>query len=174
MFLSLDPSITCMGWCVLDWDGNPRSAGRLRPRPEAKSVEDRIESLLDQLGTLLTERWPEEIVMEVPSGHVNRRRHKGGGAGLATYGRLVGAVEQECRAYCQTMGRIPPRMVTETEWVRDLGGPKGKQARQALLERMLPGFYDRRQDPGGDICDAIRIGQWWAKERKIEGLVCGG
>jgi hypothetical protein len=174
MFLSLDPAITCVGWSVLDWEGNPQCAGRLRPRPEAKTVEERIESLLCQLGELLMATSPEEIVMEVPSGHVNRHRHKGGGAGLATYGRLVGAVEQECRVYCQTMGGIPPRCVPETQWIRDLGGPKGKAARQMLLEKMLPGFYQACVDPGGDICDAIRIGQWWAKERKIERLVCGG
>lgn len=66
MLLSLDPSITCTGWAILDFDGNTHSFGSFKPRV-ATSVDDRIESICDQLGKLFMETSPEEIVIEVGS-----------------------------------------------------------------------------------------------------------
>jgi len=163
MILSLDPSLTRTGWTVLGFEGGVLAAGVIRPDRRARSVDDRIESIVGQLGHLLMETSPEEIVIEVPSGHAHRGRHRGGGAGLAIYGRAVQAVVQECRAYCLAHQRIL-RTATETEWIRGLGGKLTKDARKAIVATMVPD-YRSAKDPGGDIADAIRIGQWWARQR---------
>lgn len=164
MILSLDPSSTVIGWALLTMSGSLDKMGRLMPQDRALAP-DRIADLAGQLRCLLERLNPTEIVVEVPSGHVNPGRHLGMGSGLTIYGWAVGEVVATCRFYLAGNGDLA--LITETEWTSHLRPEDRPKCRRVeRMEAMNPlRQYTHLHDSGGDIADAIDLGWWWAKER---------
>ncbi len=160
--IALDPSSTCIGYAIFGCEGardyELKSAGRITSKPKDKATV-RMVKLADEIMDLIDEYdGPRTlIVVEIPSGHVNRGRHGGGGAGLSVYGMAVGYL----------LGRLASvdvdvRMVLENDWTR--GIPKGKRQQWVAARHRC---YDASKDAGGDVADAIGLGEWWIMEQKL-------
>jgi len=94
---------------------------------------------------------------------VGRRRHKGGGAGLAVYGSAIGALWQVAVArarYCESPTRV--RCIEENLWTNRV--PKEDRV-VAVAQRFRE--FRIEDDPGGDIADAIGLSLWWIREQAI-------
>jgi hypothetical protein len=153
--LAIDPSLTCCGWAIFDrHHAKLLHVGRIMPGNYKKPLADRLDRIRDGLTDLPVDSF-ERVVIEVPSGHVGRNRHQGGGAGLSRYGMAVGYV------IGVTASLGPPSLVTENEWTNSVP----KKTRTMIIQRTVPG-YNSIPDPGGDIADAIGIGQWWLQKHK--------
>lgn len=157
--LALDPSSTRTGYAIMESPDTVVEAGYLRGRTSDQALDRilRIERELTALFFVNSLRW---CVIEIPSGKVGAR-HGGGGAGLAVYGMAVGILlgfvnSSLCGGKADT--------VTETVWTR--GVPKAK--RRQLIAAQFP-MYRRimSRDSGGDVSDAIGLGQWWFHDRKL-------
>lgn len=158
--LALDPSITCTGYVLMNQDGDNLIAGGLiKPKHRHERMK-KITCICDCVEKLIREYNPDVAVVEVTTGKVNRARHKGGGAGLAVYGMCVGAVWQKL----VSIKTIKTVTVYENDWTPGKGG---KVRRRLDCSVMFPGLYDYTKDPGGDMADAIMIGQWYFAKRNI-------
>lgn len=95
---------------------------------------------------------PDVAVVEMPSQHVGTR-HKGAGAGLASYGRMVGRVEEYL---------LWKRINVVRPSVDELWRGQTKETRHAGLRVSYPEL--RRASH--DILDAFSL-ILWAHERKL-------
>lgn len=154
--LAIDPASIRTGYAYLR-DGKVHDAGYLSGAKGDEEPIDRILTMCGELRTLVGEILPDLVVIEVTSGHVGRKRHKGGGAGLPTYGMAVGGIYVYATVLAEEyMHDVWP--VKENVWTH--GIPKEhRQGEVALYEPRYSEAYAR--DPGGDVADAIGIG-WWA------------
>ena len=153
MILALDPSLTCCGWAVLTSRRQVADCGRILPGSSRKPLGQRLGFLGQELLEVAAHQpRMTDVIIEVPSGHVGRNRHKGGGAGLSLYGVAVGYVI----AIADQIGTV--HLVNETEWT----GGTPKDQRVGLIKATTPEYRPHAdRDPGGDIADAIALGQWW-------------
>ena len=162
ILLALDPSSTVIGYAVMAVSGRLIEAGRITPDQAAASESfDRIAAMADDLWEILYKRRPDIILLEWTLGKVGRRRHRGGGAGLAVYGCGVGWCGCVCYRWAKDFNvtLIP---VVENAWTR--GVPKAE--RRAALLSLYPGYSPDR-DPGGDAADALGLAEWWLREQKV-------
>ena len=150
--IAIDPSSSKTGYAVLGESGNILEAGLLLPRKVRDVAIVRIDCMCDDLRTLLGEHSADHIVVEVPSGHQHGRIERKT-RGLATYGMAVGAMYATCRAF--PSGRT--HVVNANDWTAGVS----KDFRLRLLAMNHPKEYDPEADKGGDIGDAICLGQWW-------------
>lgn len=155
--LALDPSSTAVGWALF---AGPKleAAGVLRPEHRADPPLCRIVALVDRVASLVTERQPGRIVIEIPSGHAGRAS-KGGATGqLAIYGMAVGAIWIDTRssAACSVVGGCDVLTCTEAAWTRGR-----RKLQRAELIRLEHPDLDWEADTGLDMADAIGIGQWY-------------
>ena len=111
LVLSLDPSSQRTGWAVLDYQERLHAAGPLTPRPGVTTAPERIGEMVRDLPLLLGQFRPAAVAIEWPSGHGHRRRHQGGGAGLAVYGAAVGACWWQVTLWAATARPEPQAMV---------------------------------------------------------------
>lgn len=166
---AIDPGLTTTGWSAME-DGQVLVAGGLlKPRPRTGEVGVRIDSLCEQLYRLLDDYKPLDVVIEVTSGHVNRGRHKGAGAGLGIYGMAVGELHRQCKwwASLHSHGQCYPQVHRIEENLWTARRPKVKRVDTARL--MFP-QYDPAQDPGGDLADALMLNCWFQSQRKLQAL----
>lgn len=156
--LAIDPSSTCTGYAVFA-GGKLVDAGRLTPARTRDDANVRILAMLDALDDLCREHAElSHIVIEDTSGKVGRR-HGGAGAGLAIHGKAVGAVW----LHLLLRRHAPLTLVRENDWTR--GTPK--DTRKLRVARAHRGAYDPAQDKGGDVADAIGLGEWWLAEQRV-------
>lgn len=167
ILLSLDPSSTITGFALLDERERLIKAAVFQPNKRNDLPLVRIDTMCADLGNTLQTFAPDTIVMEIPSQHVNKGRHTGGGAGLATYGLAVGHYRQELRSYCDGTDKTLVCVEPET-WTNG----RNKRHRIEWVERIYP-QYSIEVDPGGDIADAIALGVWWLREIRAS-MVRGG
>lgn len=156
--LSIDPSSTCTGYAVLN-DEALLDAGKLRPNRVKDKPNERIDVMVADLVKLVAEYGPGIILMEDTSGKVSRRHGKGGGAGLAIYGKAVGEVR---RAMMITGVRV--ECILENEWTR---GCSEKAERKLWCQAAYPTQYDPAKDEGGDVADAIKMARWWLEVQRL-------
>lgn len=181
--LAFDPSSSCTGYSVHETNGTAEpiliDAGRLTPERQKDPCNLRIRHMLREARKLVIEYRPDEIVIEDTTGKV----HKGGrergmnGAGLAIYGKAVGAFIFGMLGIADGVGtgpgngRIPIIAWLENDWT---GGTR-KPTRQAQCVALHPRQYDPKRDPGLDTSDAIMLGRKRALTRdyapeQIKGL----
>lgn len=168
--ISLDPSITCTGYAVFGLNGL-QECGRIKTTTDFQRnkvkhkvpAHERIEELIGDLGEVF-DRFPAsaEVVIEITSGKTSSR-HGGGGAGLATYGMAVGQI---VRYAIERFGENRVHQVYENDWTRGKGG---KDKRVAHCRYSYPMYAKRFADidSGGDIADAILLGEWWLNNQRI-------
>lgn len=156
--LALDPSSTAVGYCF-GVDGKVDDAGVLWPAKKSAPAMERIVSLADQLGEMIIGSCCSRAVLEIPSKHVNTRRHGGKGGGLATYGVAVGFYWSHLRHLGFARDHID--LIEPEAWVRG----RSKLDRQLVVAGCCPD-YDPALDPGGDCSDAVCL-MWWWFERNI-------
>jgi hypothetical protein len=108
-------------------------------------VLHRIDTITAELFWLIPEDV-DRVILEIPSGRVNPRRHGGGGAGLSIYGMGVGVIRERMMAQVGA-----ERLVTYDErWT----GGHDKAFRKLQAARLSKGYRAER-DPGGDEADAL-------------------
>ena len=90
--LALDPASIRTGYAYFLAADDLHDAGYLTGADGDEEATDRILTMCQELEMLIDEHRPELVVIEVTSGHVGTRRHKGRGAGLGVYGMAVGAI----------------------------------------------------------------------------------
>lgn len=160
---AIDPSTTSTGWAVLTAGGRLLQAGIVTGSKQTDPAELRIAVICRDLGTLFDGWQPGTILIEWPSPHVGRRRHKGLGAGLAVYGAAAGALWWASLRWAeQQEPGVSVNAVSVDLWTR--GVPK--EDRLAAVAQQFP-EYRGEADPGGDIGDAIGLGVWWIQERVL-------
>ncbi len=160
--LALDPSSTRTGYAVLTEQETLREAGFLTPGKRTDPAAVRIAAMVEDLMGLLGAIKPDAVVIEWTTGKVGRRRHHGGGAGLAVYGVALGALWQAACFYTKSSGgRV--ELVAENDWTD--GRPKAE--RTAAIARLYP-QYQAERDPGGDMADAIGLGGWWIRRHRFK------
>lgn len=164
--LGLDPSSTRTGFGVLSVDGELLDAGYLKPRSAKAPAMERIGDMLQDLDELL-DRWrPLEVAVEVPSQHVNTKRHEGGGAGLALYGFAAGTMWMLCR---MVLGKLALEesgrgggvyTVNPETWTR--GTPKSVRRQEIAIRfpQYAQALRNGQKDTGGDVSDGIGLALW--------------
>ena len=157
--LGLDAGIQTTGWAILDGPDTLIEYGHLTPDDPRLRVPERIESLCVGLEALLEEYRPELIVLEWDSGHVNVRRHKGGGAGLATHGAVTAALWQRALYWARRRGGVMVATVDESAWTRGVA----KEVRALAVAGQFPQYRPDR-DRGRDSADAIGVAVWQITE----------
>jgi hypothetical protein len=172
--LAIDPSSTATGWALLDLAGRIVQAGNIRPDKLRSEPQFRIKSMAEDLRQLLNEFEPGTVVIEITSGKTSKRHGSGAGAGLGVYGMAVGylwAVTdcwlRQLPAEQQGQTQIVP--IRENLWCRGIS----KADRIAAVACEFP-EYNPADDPGGDLADAVSLGQWYLKEhraRLVEAVV---
>lgn len=150
--LALDPSSKRTGYAVLNERGAILDAGYLTPDHATDSPIRRIERMAIEAQAIGSE-GVDAVVIEITSGHVGKR-HKGHGAGLAVYGMAVGAIWGAFR-----FGRtVRLYEVAENVWTK--GRPKATRRNELALR--YPKYAQvMAKDGGGDVADAIGLGQWF-------------
>ena len=170
--LSLDPSSTACGWALLDLAGRILEGGIIKPSKVRAEPQFRIKSMAEDFEQLLNEFRPGIVFIEITSGKVGTNRHKGAGAGLATYGMAVGflwcvAANWLRQLPAEQQGQTEVVVVKENDWTR--GVPKADRIAAVAAEFSQ---YNPIEDPGGDLADAIALGQWHIKEYKVKLAEC--
>lgn len=162
--VAFDPSITCTGFAAmrgyLNSDREPEllEFGKIKPDSKGGRSITRINEIVDQV-LAVAERYPHATFgIEVTSGKTSKR-HKGGGAGLGTYGMLVGHVS---RALIDSQNHV--RQIYENDWTA--GFSKGDRKRTAAIA--YPTYREfEQQDSGGDISDAIMLAEHIIRNTKF-------
>ena len=167
--LGLDPSSTAIGYALMADERTLIEAGRITPLdPEAEAAV-RIESMAWQLRKLLDAESPAEVMIEIPSGHVGKKRHKGKGFGLSIYGMGVGMAWGTVlfwryqAKYVRENTFVPISLVPENVWT----GGVIKADRILGIKSLFP-QYEPATDPEGDSADAIGVAHYVFKERRIK------
>jgi hypothetical protein len=159
--LAFDPSSSRIGYAAIDGRQALVEAGLIRPHRTRDLPNERIEAMsADALAVIAQFPTDTAVVVEDTEGKVGGR-HKGGGAGLATYGKAVGWLIGSIKATGRTV-----YLVKENVWTR--GQPK---ADRALRVSSLYPQYDSKLDPGMDVADAIGLAVWWANDRRAKQAV---
>ena len=169
LLLSLDPSSTASGYCVMTNDERIVDAGVLRVKRRAVA-QVRIEVMAADLMTLLDKARPGLIIIETTSGYVNSHRHKGGGRGLAILGLAIGRLWGQAELWRHTLpleGRsdVEVCLVEENRWIAG----RTKKNRQQEVQALYPS-YDPEADRGFDCSDAICLALWFLSERRLQAL----
>lgn len=158
--LSFDPGIRLTGWSALDDDLQILGQGTLRPTPGETAA--RIEELCTDLLTLCDEYEPTLILVEMNSGHVNRKRHHGGGAGLATNGAASAALWREALHWGRRRQGVSVCWVPENEWTRSVP----KEDRAVAIAQCFP-QYDPSRDRGFNIADSLGLAYYKLQELRV-------
>jgi len=166
ILFSLDPGLQRTGYAVLRIGASPGAdlieSGVLRPRDRDATAPERIEFLCTAVTALLDRHAPPLILVEWDSGHVNVRRHKGGGQGLALHGAVTAALWREALYWARQRSGVAVVTVPENDWTRGVE----KEARAIAVAERFPG-YDWTLDPGFDAADAIGLAQWHWQEMRV-------
>lgn len=167
LVLALDPGSVQSGWAALDCSERICEAGILSPDIVKAESQFRIARMCEDLLQLLAEWEPGTIVIEWTSGKVGRRRHKGQGAGLAVHGAATGALWQAAESWRRSLpaeqqSETQIVLVNENTWTNGVPKPD----RLAGIAAVFP-QYDVRQDPRGDIGDAIGLALWYLRENRL-------
>lgn len=152
MLLALDPSSTCTGYARYDAAGKLVDAGKLVP--VGKTWLQRFRSLAVDLDALLAETGPDRIVIEVSTSKYGTARSRGAftaGVYHAAWGYLLKACDD---SGCQVSE------VEANEWTK--GWSKSSRAVAAGARYCQ---YDPAKDRGGDVADAICLGEWFLRRR---------
>lgn len=165
--LALDPSSTTTGWALLDRSERLLQGGVIKPHKQQCEAQYRIGQMCVDLRQLLSELGPETILIEWPSGHVGRKRHHGGGAGLSVYGAACGALWQVCEAWVRSLPSdrqsvTEVELVLESDWTRSVPKPDRVAGIAGRFKEYEPG-----QDSGGDLADAIGLAVWFLTEHRM-------
>lgn len=168
IYVFIDPSSKTTGYSIWDGEGTssvPRAingrpslltAGKIdRLKRKGLAWDDGVDIMVDELEQILSRWKPGKVVIEIPSGKVNPKRHGGGGSGLSVYGYAVGTIQRMCKVVCATLGGRLVR-VTGERWT----GGHTKVKRRVVAEKVWPRLRQMK-DKGMDISDAIALGQWW-------------
>jgi hypothetical protein len=164
--ISLDPGSKRTGYAV--FDGNQLAdAGYLHSDDDEAPAMPRIIEMANDLIGMIAVHQPRRIVIEVSSGHVGKRRHTGGGHGLAIYGEAAGALVAAAHFEMVRLGRNggrPPAVlwgvvpVLENVWTRG----KRKNVRRDAIMMEFPQYRAlASKDGGADVSDGIGLGLWW-------------
>lgn len=149
MIIGVDPSSSATGYAVI----NPKT-GKLveggvvrksRKLTGLRAIRAIIAELIPHLRKLAPS--PVLVAVEIPTGRVYAKRHKGGGRGLAIYGMAAGMVLFALEAW---VGEACVRAVTAEEWT-DRGPEKRRPAIKAAY---------RVATDDGDTLDAVGIADW--------------
>lgn len=167
LVFGLDPSSTVTGYCVMSLDERLIEAGIIREHKMRASAESRIAVMCEDLKRLLNHWRPRTILIEWPSGHVGRKRHKGAGAGLSTYGVAVGALWRTCLHWRESLPlteqqHVQVVTILENVWT----GQVSKPDRVVAIASLFP-EYNPAADRTGDIGDSVGLALWFIRERKV-------
>jgi hypothetical protein len=148
----IDPSATCTGVVVaevVEKGLRILKAVNVRPARSCRTATERIDAVASGVSGILLQTPIHDVIVEMPSAHVCAR-HAGGGAGLATYGRVVGRIEEIAMAAAVDHVYRPG--------VDDLYRGRPKSARHEGLRLAFPEL--RRASH--DVLDAFSLIVWWA------------
>ncbi len=147
--ISIDPSLTCVGYAVWFAVDTCIDGGLIRPSKPKAPASERVIEICDELHELVDQHKPAEVVVEIPSGKAGTGSKRGARSSLTLYGFAAGAVFGMLIRHPST-----PLVVcyTERDWIT-----ASKDERQLTAAATVKG-YDPRLDPGQDLSDAICLG----------------
>lgn len=179
--LAFDPSMTCVGWAVLEREPGGPDHGRLLDagtiRADSIDTSDviaRTQLIGREAKALVDDEEPSIVAVELPSKFVPSQGRGMQRRGQPTYGMAVGAVIDAVSIPFNFKHRrpmTPPRVIgwPPDVWTRSL--PRGAQAtkddqyKTARVEHAARMFNRRPEDFGpktlaGDVADAVLIGRY--------------
>lgn len=168
--IAIDPSIKCTGVARFETDGlsscfhiKPQQTRKGKTIPAHERIEDLICNLGVEVSSIIHGYERVEFVVEITSGKTAGRLGKNV-QGLATYGMAVGQV---VRFFKEEYGRDSVHEVYENDWTRGKGN---KEYRRWACRHAHPLYAEHAYeiDKGGDIADAIMLGEWWLQRRRLE------
>ncbi len=165
--MAFDPSLTATGWALAELEESPLiertiriiEAGVVRAA-KGKTAALRASAMAEAVGQIAMQKVAIEgglIIVETPSHSVNKRRHGGGGAGLASYGMCVGQVVERLRGCGYEVATL-----RADQWAHGFGKEK---SRRVALGHFAE--YKQMKDAGADAADAIAMLAWWASRSQI-------
>lgn len=165
--LSIDPSSTRTGLAGFDdFGGDPELVLTDAITPIDVEPWPRVCKIADWVRNHIEGFWPDRVIVELGKKVHGNKRWQTYGAGMSVYGMAVGAVLWEVHKI-KGVGRY--EIVDANEWTRRGHRQISKTKRNAELELIYPNQYRVKQDPGGDIGDAISMGLWWLEEQRVRG-----
>ncbi len=175
--LAIDPSSKRTGLANMDYDGRLIEAWAVKPT-STDDPYDRALSQCDEIDELLDSGKIKNlgcIVVEGTSGKINKKRHKGQGAGMSVFGMAAGAIWMSCHRWARYKFithidlalpcPIEVVVILENEWTNGVE----KKQRAANMAMVYP-QYRPENDPGFDIGDAIGLGRWYIDRERIRSL----
>lgn len=93
MLIALDPTMTAIGAALFDDDGTLLGLSCIMPDKKALTPEDKALSMGCQLGKLIREHKPTDIVAEVTAGHIRNLE------GARSLYKAEGGVQMLCGAF---------------------------------------------------------------------------
>ena len=163
--LGIDPSSTRTGYALMADKDHLLEAGFFKPNHLKDGSRVRVKGMVDDLMRHLESWRPDVAVIEMPSGHVNKNRHRGGGAGLSVYGNAAGSI-WTALGLSKHVGEVCAP--DENQWTRGVS----KDDRQLAVAGLFPAYAKvMDKDKGQDVSDAIYLCLWWYTERLIRGGV---
>lgn len=162
--IGLDPGSIRTGYACYDDANTLVRAGYLTGYRRKDPPWDRVMSMCINMGEIVSNFRPDCIVIEVTSGHVNLNRHKGGGAGLATYGLSVGGLYvYACVLALESPTPMEVLPFTENAWTK---GRSKESRRKSVWMAEKEYRHMIANDSGGDVADAICL--CWAAQAKSQ------
>jgi len=174
--IGLDPGSIRTGYACYSDHKTLDSAGYLKGKRRQDPAWDRVLAMCVALRELIEKFTPECIAIEVTTGHVNRGRHRGQGAGLPTYGMAVGGLYVYACVLAETSDptfEVWP--FAENVWTK---GRTKESRRQSVWMAEQRYRHMIAKDSDGDIADAICL-CWTAEAKSVvvnagSGKVVGG
>lgn len=162
MILALDPSSTRTGYAVLTTEGRLLEAGVAKPSRKRDTPWVRACAMAVDLESIAEQHDLTAVVVEQPAPQQGKGRdgqwERFSQRGQATYGFAAGVIADRL-----LRTGAPVQVVRADEWSRG----RAKERRAIEIEKRHPG-YDRSQDPGRDAADAIGMGEWFIRQRRLE------
>lgn len=160
--ISIDPSIRCTGVALFDTSCELVNGALIKPRTDYTRNKikhtipsiDRIDEIIRELDKWLSQHPDAQFAIEVTSGKTSGR-HGGKGAGLGTYGMVVGQVARW--AICN-VGQDRVHQIYENDWTK--GKKKIYRKPQAELSYPIYKEHWSAKDGGSDLADAILLGDY--------------
>ncbi len=160
----IDPGSRETGWCVAvpaeNFGVTILDAGVIGYRREhGRHPYLRIHDMRIELARLMDglRPSPSRFVIEVTAGKVNRKRHKGGGAGLAVHGVSVGALWTFGLMWKPSIGNGPTVIpVPENVWKGGFGKLKSAKVAEKFFK-----LYRPENDPEFNVADAVALAVWY-------------
>lgn len=188
ILIPIDPSISCTGVAAME-NGEPIRCAQIKPKTSFQKdkikhtipAHQRIEQIIEELAKFVysfdrSDGKPIAFAIEITSGKTAKRFGSQRISGLGTYGMVVGQIVRWC---IEEFGNDCVFQFYENDWTRG----STKERRQEHCRYAFPYYAEHWYEKdkikahksgskkGGDVSDAIMLGDYAIQKLAIEGAI---